>query len=66
MLENLRLNAERALQQRPVLDKDGKETGEYKYDGAVANRALELIGKEPPHSVSFGSCQDLFAARLGS
>jgi hypothetical protein len=22
------------------------ETGEFKYDGAVANRALELIGKE--------------------
>src|SRR5205809_7905500 len=38
VLENLRLNVERALQQRSVLDKDGKETGEYKYDGAVANR----------------------------
>ena len=24
----------------------GKATGEYRYDGAVANRALELLGKE--------------------
>jgi hypothetical protein len=46
VLENLRLNAERALQQRPVLNKDEKESGEYKYDGVVANQALELIGKE--------------------
>lgn len=46
VLENLRQNAERALQQRAVLDAQGKETGEFKYDGAVANRALELIGKE--------------------
>lgn len=34
-----------------VLDRDGKPTGEYRYDarrydGGVANRALELLGKE--------------------
>jgi phage terminase small subunit len=45
VLEKLRLNAERALQERPVLDKDGNPTGEYRYEGAVANRALELLGK---------------------
>lgn len=39
-------NANRALQQFPVLDKDGKETGEFRYEGSVANRALELVGKE--------------------
>lgn len=38
-------NAERALTTQPVLDKDGQPTGSYTYDGAVANRALELLGK---------------------
>lgn len=38
-------NAERALQRVPVLDNEGQPTGEYRYDGAVANRALELLGK---------------------
>lgn len=42
----LRLNAERAMQAVPVTDRDGNETGEYKYDGQVANRALELLGKD--------------------
>jgi hypothetical protein len=30
----------------PVLDRDGRPTGEYIYAGAIANRALELLGKE--------------------
>ena len=38
--------AERALRHVAVLDKDGKPTGEYRYDGNVANRALELLGKQ--------------------
>jgi hypothetical protein len=29
-----------------VRDAKGNPTGEYRYDGSVANRALELIGKE--------------------
>jgi hypothetical protein len=29
-----------------IKDSHGKATGEYRYDGAVANRALELLGKE--------------------
>jgi len=33
------------MQAVPVLDKQGEPTGEYTYQGAVANRALELIGK---------------------
>jgi phage terminase small subunit len=45
VLQTLRLNAERALQARPVLDKDGNPTGQYRYEGAVANRALELLGR---------------------
>jgi hypothetical protein len=29
-----------------VRDRDGNATGEYSYSGSVANRALELLGKE--------------------
>jgi phage terminase small subunit len=49
VLERLIENANRAMQAEPVMEKrDGElvETGQYRYDGAVANRALELIGKE--------------------
>lgn len=46
VLERLRENVERAMQARPVFDSDGRETGEYRYNGMVANRALELLGKE--------------------
>jgi phage terminase small subunit len=46
VIERLIENANRAMQGVQVLDKDGKPTGEWKYDGAVANRALELLGKE--------------------
>ena len=46
VIERLIENAERALQSRPVMDSEGKETGEYRYEGSVANRALELLGKE--------------------
>lgn len=38
-------NVQRASQAVPVMDAEGKETGEYRYQGAVANRALELLGK---------------------
>jgi hypothetical protein len=30
----------------PVLDRDGRPTGEYRYEGQVANKALELLGKK--------------------
>jgi phage terminase small subunit len=39
-------NVERAMQAKPVLDREGNETGEYVYQGQVANRALELLGKQ--------------------
>ena len=45
VVRRLRENAERAMQATPVLDRDGKETGEWTYRGQVANRALELLGK---------------------
>lgn len=38
-------NVNRAMQASPVMQ-GGKPTGEFKYDGGVANRALELLGKE--------------------
>lgn len=49
VIRNLIENVERAMMAKPVTQKqDGElvETGEYKYEGAVANRALELLGKE--------------------
>ena len=45
VIDRLRENVERALQHKPVLDNKGKETGEYTYEGNVANKALELLGK---------------------
>jgi len=39
-------NVERAMTAEPVRDAQGNATGEFKYNGNVANRALELIGKE--------------------
>ena len=35
-----------ALKARAVLDRNGQPTGEYRYDGAIVNRALELMGTE--------------------
>lgn len=46
VLERLMENADRALQRQPVLDDEGAPIGEYTYNGSVANRALELLGKE--------------------
>lgn len=46
VLEQLKTNLKRAMQVEPVLDSKGNPTGEYTYEGSVANRALELIGKE--------------------
>ena len=38
--------AERALQAVPVTDRKGQPTGEFSYQGSVALRALELLGRE--------------------
>jgi phage terminase small subunit len=45
ILGSLKQNAERAMQVEPVLDRHGNPTGEYVYQGHVANKALELLGK---------------------
>jgi hypothetical protein len=45
VLSMLRENVERAMQATPVLDRDGKPTGEYTYEGNVVNAACKLIGE---------------------
>lgn len=46
VMERLRENVARAMQAEPVMDSRGVPTGEYTYQGNVANKALELIGKQ--------------------
>lgn len=45
VLERLKEVAERCMQAVPVLDREGNETGEYRFDSSGANRSLELIGR---------------------
>ena len=46
IIEKLQVNLSRALQEVAVLDNEGQPTGEYRYEGNVANKSLELMGKE--------------------
>lgn len=46
VVKNLKDNSEKAQAAKPVLDRQGRKTGEYKTDTAASNRALELLGKE--------------------
>lgn len=46
VLDRLRENVERAMQHEAPKDESGAIAGEFKYEGSVANRALELLGKE--------------------
>lgn len=46
VIETLMENVGRAMQAEAIKDSKGTETGEYRYEGSVANRALELLGKE--------------------
>lgn len=43
--EKLQENLDRAMQAVPVVDAKGNPTGEYRYEGMVANKAIELLGK---------------------
>lgn len=45
VLTGLKKNAIRCQQGEPVVDHDGKPTGEWKFDSAGSNRAFELIGR---------------------
>lgn len=72
VLTRLVTNVERAMQNEPVLDSEGKPTGDYRYEGSVANRALELVGKElgmfiDRHEVGRpGEFEDMTPAQLRS
>ena len=46
VIDKLRANHDKAMQETAVFDHEGNPTGEYRYEGNVANKALELIGKE--------------------
>lgn len=46
VIAQLMENVAMAKQAEPVLDADGKETGEYKQNLPAANKALELLGVE--------------------
>lgn len=45
IIERLVENVKRAMQLEPVTDREGKSTGEHVYQGSVANKALELLGR---------------------
>ena len=45
VLENLKIIAVRSMQAEAVFNDEGEPTGEYTFEGNVANRSLELIGK---------------------
>lgn len=45
VITRLAQNVERAMQAEPVRNREGNPTGEYVYAGAVANKALELLGR---------------------
>lgn len=47
VIETLMENVARSMQAKPAsIDEEGKVIGEYQYQGGVANKALELLGKE--------------------
>lgn len=56
VLSRLKLISDRCIQGEPVIDKEGNETGEWRFDAAGANRATELIGK---HLAMFTDRQEL-------
>lgn len=45
VLDTIRTTVERCLQVIPVLDAEGNETGEFKFEPTPALRGLELLGK---------------------
>jgi microcompartment protein CcmL/EutN len=73
VVERLRENVERAMQHSPVLDSLGRETGEYTYQGGVANQALALLAKHTgvfsdkvEHGVTPGQRRVKFIMELAS
>jgi len=46
VIETLKENVARSMQAKSMTDDDGNTIGEFQYQGSVANKALELLGKE--------------------
>jgi len=46
VIETLMENVAKAMQAKSMTDDDGNTIGEFQYQGSVANKALELLGKE--------------------
>lgn len=45
VLQRFKDISDRCMQAEPVLDREGKPTGEYRFDAAGANKSTEMIGK---------------------
>ena len=45
VIERLIENVDRSMQAAPVKDRDGNSIGEFTYQGSVANKSLELLGR---------------------
>lgn len=45
VLTGIKNTIERCAQEVPVLDKDGNQTGEYKFDSGAVLKGYELLGK---------------------
>lgn len=45
VLQGLKTVADRCMKGEPIIDREGNETGEWRFDSGGANRALELLGK---------------------
>jgi hypothetical protein len=46
VIETLMENVAKAMQAKAMTNDDGDSIGEFQYQGSVANKALELLGKE--------------------
>lgn len=46
VIETLMENVAKAMQAKAMTNDDGDPIGEFQYQGSVANKALELLGKE--------------------
>lgn len=65
---------ERCMTAEPVIDREGQETGQFKFDSSGANRALELLGKtmrmfegkEKDKSDEYANLSDDEIARIAS
>ena len=65
VLRGLKENIHRASQVKPVLNRQGEPTGQYKYEPSAVNRGYELVGKELGMFVERYSMENLDAELEG-